>query len=317
MRWEKRGPIFRSQNQFPWMAHHASIPVADKVSDEVLRIYFGPRDALGQTHTAFIEVDADNPARVLYVHDRPVLSPGKLGAFDDSGAMPSCIVNHDGKKFLFYIGWNRGVTVPYRNAIGLAVSEDGGRTFSRVFEGPILDRAPHDPYFCVTPFVLMDEGKWKLWYASSTGFVVVDGKPEPVYQVKYAESANGYDWHRPNVTCLEYKFEGEANARPGVIKENGLYRMWYCARGSVNYRTDKAQSYRIGYAESRDGMAWRRMDELVGIDRSHEGWDSLMMAYPFVYEHRGTKHMLYVGNGFGEAGFGYAVLVEDDRKARR
>ena len=38
-----------------------------------------------------------------------------------------------------------------------------------------------------------------------------------------------------------------------------------------------------------------------------------MMEYPFVYEHRGVKHMLYNGNGFGETGIGYAVLDEDDR----
>jgi hypothetical protein len=98
-----------------------------------------------------------------------------------------------------------------------------------------------------------------------------------------------------------------------VIKENGVYRMWYCFRGSLRYRTDKAQSYRMGYAESTDGIHWHRMDDLVGIDRSDEGWDSLMIEYPFVYEHRGVKYMLYNGNGFGETGIGYAVLADDDR----
>jgi hypothetical protein len=313
MRWDKKGLIFRTNNNHPWMAHHACVPIADRIGDNVLRIYFGPRDSQGRTVTTFIEVEADNPSRVLYVHDRPVLSLGPLGAFDDSGAMPSCLVNHEGRKYLLYIGWNRGVTVPYRNAIGLAVSTDGGLTFERVFPGPIVDRSRVEPYFCASPFAIVDEGKWKLWYASSTGFNVVDGKPEPVYQVKYAESLDGHDWMRPNVTCLDYQFDGEANARPCVIKENGHYRMWYCFRGSVNYRTDREQSYRIGYAESADGVRWQRMDELVGIERSDEGWDSVMMAYPFVYQHRGLKHMLYNGNGFGETGIGYAVLTEDDR----
>ncbi|MEA2993006.1 MAG: hypothetical protein QOD40_1926 [Alphaproteobacteria bacterium] len=313
MRWEKKGLIFKTDNNYPWMLHHACVPIAEKVDDNVLRIYFGPRDREERTVTTFIEVEADNPARLLYVHDRPVLSLGQLGAFDDSGAMPSCIVNHDGKKYLFYIGWNRGVTVPYRNSIGLAVSIDGGLTFERVFEGPIVDRTSLEPYFCASPFAMIDEGKWKLWYASVTSFLEVNGKPEPVYQVKYAESADGREWARPNLTCLRYLFDGEANARPCVIKERGIYRMWYCFRGSVNYRTDKAQSYRIGYAESADGTRWERMDDRVGIDRAEEGWDSVMIEYPFVYEHRGVKHMLYNGNGFGESGFGYAVLVEDDR----
>ncbi|HEX8475884.1 MAG TPA: hypothetical protein VF666_17795 [Pyrinomonadaceae bacterium] len=310
MRWEKKGLIFSAANQYEWMSHHACVPVADKVNDEILRIYFGPRDTEGRTTTTFIEVEADNPSNVLYVHDRPVLGLGKLGCFDDSGAMPSSIVNHGGKKYLFYIGWNRGVTVPYRNSVGLAVSEDGGITFRRAFDGPVVDRTRFEPYFCASPFAMLDGEMWKLWYASSTGFVVVDGKPEPVYQIKYAESRDGADWMRHNTTCIEYTFEGEANARPCVLKDGGVYRMWYCYRGSRHYRTDKAQSYRLGYAESTDGIHWTRKDDEVGIERSEDGWDSMMMEYPFVYEHRGRKYMLYNGNGFGETGFGYAVLHE-------
>ena len=133
--------------------------------------------------------------------------------------MPSCIVNHGGRKYLFYIGWNQGVTVSYRNSVGLAVSTNGGLDFERVFEGPIIDRSRLEPYFCASPFAIFDDGKWKLWYASVTDFLVVNGKPEPVYQVKYAESADGHEWVRPNVACLDYLFEGEANARPCVIKE--------------------------------------------------------------------------------------------------
>jgi hypothetical protein len=316
MRWEKRGLIFRADNRHPWMAHHACVPIADKVDDRTLRIYFGPRDAEGRTVTTFIEVEADDPANVLYVHDQPVLSLGKLGTFDDSGAMPSCIVDHDGKKYLFYTGWNRGVTVPYRNASGLAVSIDGGRSFERVFEGPVIDRTRVDPYFCGAPFAMIDEGRWKLWYISATGFLQVKGKAEPVYQIKYTESADGCEWARTDTVCLTYKSAGEAITRPCVLKENGRYRMWYCHRGSVDFRTDKATAYRIGYAESNDGTQWTRMDDRVGIERSEEGWDSMMMEYPFVYEHRGVKHMLYNGNGFGETGFGYAVMTEDDRARR-
>lgn len=314
MKWEKKGLIFKPDHNSEWMAHHACVPIADKLNDEVLRIYFGPRDRAGRTTTTFIEVEADNPSKVRYVHDRPVLGLGKLGTFDDSGAMPSCIVNHGGKKFLYYIGWNKGVTVPYRNAIGLAVSDDGGLTFERVYEGPVVDRTSAEPYFCASPFALYDqeERKWKLWYASSTGWAVVHGRPEPRYQIRYAESEDGVSWERRNTVCLEYTFEGEANARPCVIKENGRYRMWYCFRGSVDYRTDKEQAYRLGYAESRDGIHWDRRDAEVGIERSANGWDSVMMEYPYVYEHKGRKYLLYNGNGFGETGIGYAVLKEDD-----
>jgi hypothetical protein len=204
--------------------------------------------------------------------------------------------------------------VPYTVAIGLAVSTDGGRSFERLFEGPILDRTRVEPYFCSTPFVIVDRGTWKLWYAATTGFVEIDGKQEPQYQIRYAESADGIDWHRPPVTCIGYSFDGEANGKPCVLQEDGRYRMWYSFRSIAGYRTDRSRSYRIGYAESDDGIQWTRLDHLAGIDCSDSGWDSMMVEYAYVYLHRGKKYMLYVGNGFGETGFGYAILEDDDRQ---
>ena len=58
-------------------------------------------------------------------------------ALTDSGAMPSWIVTHGGRKYLLYVGWNAGVSVSYRNSIGIAASGDGGKTFSRLYKGPI------------------------------------------------------------------------------------------------------------------------------------------------------------------------------------
>lgn len=310
MKWIKKGPVFKPDNNFEWMVHHACVPIADKVNDEVLRIYFGPRDKYNRTVTTFIEVEADDPSNVLYVHDKPVLSLGKLGCFDDSGAMPSCIVNYKNKKYLYYIGWNIGVTVSYRNSIGLAVSDDGGLTFNRAYEGPVVDRTHLEPYFTASPYVIIDNGIWRMWYASCTGWIIHNNRTEPLYQIKYAQSQDGIHWIRENVTCVDYKFDKEANARPCVIKEDGIYKMWYCYRGSFDYRTNKDQSYRIGYAESDDGIKWIRKDEEAGIDRSEDGWDSEMMEYPYVYEHKGRKYMLYNGNGFGKSGFGYAILEE-------
>ena len=58
MKWEKKGVIFTPDHNFEWMAHHACVPIADKLNDEMLRIYFGPRDQEGRTTTTFIEVEA-------------------------------------------------------------------------------------------------------------------------------------------------------------------------------------------------------------------------------------------------------------------
>ena len=70
---------------------------------------------------------------------------------------------------------------------------------------------------------------------------------------------------------------------------------------------NKKDSYRIGYADSADGVRWERKDHLAGIDISGEGWDANMIAYPHVLDWRGQRFLFYNGNGFGKSGFGYAT----------
>jgi hypothetical protein len=311
MKWTKRGLVFHVDHRHEWMATHASLPLPDRVSDTVLRIYFATRSGENTSATTFLEVDADDPAKVLYVHDRPVLSRGTLGTFDDGGVVPLCLVGHQARKYLYYGGWNASVTVPYRNAIGLAVSDDGGVTFRRVCEGAVVDRTAHEPYFTGGCDVMVVDGRWRMWYGSATGWVIVNGRPEPRYQIKYGESDDGVTWIRGNVVCIPYTFEGEANNRPCVIRDGDRYRMWYSYRGSENYRTDRRHSYRLGYAESADGVAWTRKDDEVGIGPSDDGWDSIMICYGYVYRHERRTYLFYNGNGFGASGFGYAVLDEE------
>jgi predicted GH43/DUF377 family glycosyl hydrolase len=308
MRWDKRGRIFLVDRQFPWMASHASVATPHLLDDGRLRIYFGARDTEGRSRPGFIDVNADDPRTVHHLHERPVLELGKLGAFDDNGVMPSCVLDVGGESYLYYIGWTPASTVPYKLAIGLAVSTDGGITFVRMHEGPVVDRSPSEPYFTTAPCVLHEGGTWRMWYVSTTRWTVVHDRPEPVYEIKYAESSDGVRWERPNVTCIAPRSPTEAVGRPWVLRGGGTYAMWYSYRDIVGYRTVRRQSYRIGYAESVDGLSWSRMDEEAGIGVSDEGWDSEMIEYPAVYEHDGTRHLIYNGNGFGESGIGHAVL---------
>jgi hypothetical protein len=309
MKWHKQGLIFAPEGNYDWMRTHAQVPLVDPVGENVLRVYFGTRDNLNRTVTAYIEIEADDPKHILYVHHKPVLGLGALGCFDDSGAMPSWIVRVGDLKYLYYIGWNVGTTVAYRNAIGLAVSRDGGKSFARLYDGPIMDRTHREPHFCACPCVIREGSLWRMWYLSCVGWQVYNGRPEPCYHTKYAESSDGIHWRRDGIVCIDFKSSQETGiVRPTIIKEDHLYKMWYSYRGIEDYRTNPQHSYRIGYAESSDGIRWTRKDEEVGIDISEEGWDSVMIAYPYVYEHKGKKYLFHNGNGFGRSGFGYAVL---------
>lgn len=312
MRWIKKGLVFNTDHNFPWMISHSQVPIVRNINEEKLRIYFGTRDAQNRSTITFIDVDSDAPNKVLYIHDKQVLGLGTLGCFDDSGVMPSWMLNRGTDIWLYYIGSNIGVSVPYRNSIGLAISKDGGLTFKRAFEGPILDRTYLEPHFVANSCVLIENGIWRMWYLSTVRWEIHDGRPEPCYHIRYAESHDGLLWKRDAHTCIDFKSALEGGiSRPCVVKEHGLYRMWYSYRGAKNYRVKGEDSYRIGYAESQDGLIWKRMDESAGINVSETGWDSDMIEYPYIYDHRGTRYLFYNGNGFGSSGVGYAVLFSE------
>lgn len=309
MKWSKCGLVYAPDGRLGWSVSHAQIPLVDEAGGGVLRVYFSTRDAEGRSRAAYVEVEADDPRRVLYVHPEPLLPLGEPGAFDDSGIMPFSLVERGGEKLLYYVGWSRAGTVPYHQAIGLAVSRDGGRSFTKYSAGPVCDRSVEEPYFCTAPAVLACGNIMKMWYVSCTGWETIGDKFEPFYLVKYAESADGVRWEMTGRVCVGYDDFTQAIGRPFVLRgAGGGYRMFYSFRSAQGYRSDPAQSYRIGYAESDDGVEWTRRDGEAGIARSGEGWDSEMIAYAHVHERGGRTYMFYNGNGFGRTGFGYAVL---------
>jgi hypothetical protein len=310
-KWEKKGLIYKPRGEYFWNRSHASVPTVDATGEKFWRIYFGTRDDSNRNRISYIDVEPGNPQNILYEHDEPVLDLGKLGTFDDCGVMPSWILDHKGAKYLYYIGWKVRTTIPYHNSIGLAVSRDGGKTFERFSEGPIFGETPAEPYFTGTSCVIVEGGVWKNWYMSCTEWTMENGKPEARYHIKYAESADGVHWDRKGIAAIDYKSAAEAGiVRASVLANGGGYAMWYSYRCGLDYRTNRATSYRIGYAESSDGVHWTRVDEAAGIDVSAEGWDSAMIEYPHVVESGETRYMFYNGNKFGESGFGYAVMSQ-------
>lgn len=310
IRWEKRGRIFVPDGCIPWMRSHATLPVAHRLNDSVLRIHFAGRDDQNLARIGWLDVDPHDPVRLLDVSREPLLTLGERGTFDDNGMMPSCVVSSDSATYMYYIGWNPQVTVSYRLSIGLAVSEDDGQTYRRFSAGPLLDRDREEPFFNTAPCVIREENQWRMWYVSCTGWDEVHGHPEPMYHVKYAESDDGLSWRRTGIVCIDYDTFTRAIGRPWVVRLVDRYGMWFSYRGLVDYRTDPRASYRVGYAESRDGLSWERQPDPSGLERSEDDWDSVMVAYTQILSIRGQWYCFYNGNGFGQSGFGYAVATK-------
>ena len=183
---------------------------------------------------------------------------------------------------------------------GLAISEDEGKTFHRVSRVPILERTNDEPFNILTgPTVIIEDGKWKMWYVSCVGWVHED---LPIYNIKYATSDDGIHWKRDGIVAIDFKsYDEHALARPCVLKENNLYKMWYSYKGS---------NYRVGYAESKNGIDWLRKDEESGITVSLGQDDSQMIGITHVFHHKNKKYMVYNGNNYGTEGILLAECSE-------
>ena len=298
-RWVKGGLLAQAPGRPEWLTSHLAVPTVHPRTDGGLDVYVSSRDRHDRSHSCRFALPPGWPAESMTAEFELVLAPGAPGSFDDGGAMTAWLQETHGSLRLYYIGWNRSVSVPFRNALGVAVSEDSGATFTRS-PGPILDRGPHDPCFVASCCILPEEGGFRMWYVSGLQWEHAGGSLQPRYHIKHAFSPDGLEWYRDGTVCIDFATAGEhAISRPCVIREDGVYRMWYSHRGAA---------YRIGYAESGDGLTWTRLDDDVGLAPSKSGWDSEMVAYPYVFDHGGSRYMFYNGGGYGRTGVGWAVL---------
>jgi len=299
VKWRKLGRVYQPEGDLPWMRSHASNPVAEHRGGDRFRVYFGARDERNRSSIGWVEIDLARPSAILARAERPVLEPGPPGAFDESGLSMGCLAARpDGARFLYYVGWSLGLSVPWRNSIGLAVSRGADAGFEKHSPAPVLGLDELDPHSVSYPWVLAEERGWRMWYGSNLSWG--PSRDDMTHVIKCAESRDGIAWTRDGSTALGYRGNGEfALSRPCVLEEKGRYKMWFSYRGAT---------YRIGYAESGDGRRWRRDDARAGITVSPSGWDSESIEYAHVFDHAGRRYMLYNGNGYGKSGFGLAVL---------
>jgi len=311
MKWKKLKHIFSPDHHADWMVSHAANPFAVPLKKNIFRIYFTCRNKENQSHIGYVDVDVKDNFKVIGVSKKPVLAPGAPGLFDDSGVAMASLVDVKGKRFLYYLGWNLKVTVPWMNTIGLATWNKKKNKFEKYSRAPIVDRNEEDPFSISYPAVLKEKGKFRMWYVSNLPWGKDQSEMEHV--IKYAESKDGIHWKRSGKVMIPLIHPKEyAVSKPFVVKEDSLYKMWYSYRANK-----KISTYRIGYAESKNGLKWNRKDKQAGIDVSSKGWDSEMICYPFVFKYGNRHYMLYNGNGYGKTGFGVAVLEEGKSKSSK
>jgi predicted GH43/DUF377 family glycosyl hydrolase len=268
------------------------------LEDGLLRTYFTSRDSENRSHIGWVELDPSKDLAVLASSQQPVLGPGTPGLFDDSGTSMGCLVQHGGADYLYYVGWNLRVTVPWANSIGLAIRRTGQSGFEKIGRVPVMDRSESDPYSLSYPCVLVEENKWRMWYGSNLSWGESKGSMHHV--IKYAESDDGLEWKRQDIPVLSLGPGEFALSRPVVRNVQGAYEMFY------SIRHENESSYQLGFATSEDGRFWTRRDADLGLKKAEHGWDSQMVCYAFPFRNGDVDWLLYNGNDFGRTGFGCA-----------
>lgn len=301
MQWRKMGHVFVPDGTSAWARHSALTPTPILKDDETIRVFAGFRDNAGVSRIGYVDLNARNPAVVKKVSSKPVLDVGRPGTFDDNGVILGDVLCVGDSLYMYYVGFQLVEKVKFLAFTGLAISRDGGESFCRYSNAPILDRSNNELYIRAIHSVMEIDGEFRVWYAAGSGWEIIDGRPFPRYNIHCLTSRDGIHFEGEGPLCIDVRGTEYRIGRPRVFKMGGLYRMHY-TKGTIE------GDYLAGYAESTDGLSWSRKDSQVGIAPSIKGWDSCTLSYPALLAYHDKIYMFYNGNDMGKTGFGYALL---------
>ena len=309
--WIKKGILLNDAPKKEWAQSHFQFSAVLERSDAV-RIFYTTRplpDNVGKyvTYIRSVDVEKDNLKSIIKFSEEPIIKLGKKGSFDEFGTMPGDFLFINNDIYLYYTGWQRLSSVPYTFSVGLAVSKDHGETFIKYSDGPIIGQTPDTPLTVGSGTVYEEDALYHQFCIVGIEWITIKGKLEHTYCIKHATSVDGINWKFIEEPAIKMQNQEEALAAPTIIKIEDTYHMWFSYRGSNDFRGGE-DSYKIGYAFSKDLYKWERNDEMSGISASESGWDSEMICYPFVKKIEGKYIMFYNGNSFGKEGLGYAEL---------
>jgi predicted GH43/DUF377 family glycosyl hydrolase len=288
---------------------------------ETYRLYYAGADDEGRRRICLATAavaDAGDPAR--WRRHGPLFDPGAPGSFDARWCvLPHVVQLAPDRWHLYYTGNSgRGQGLSAFPGIGLAVSADG-ETWRRASDRPVIapSGVPGDPdaIGVAGGSVLRARlpgggGEWRFYYTGCP----TNGDDLFRNQQKtccLAVSADGVRWEKRGAVLRrdpDRDYENVAAAGPVVRQEaDGTYRMWYSAIGT------RWGYYSICYAESEDGLRWRRgarYGDNLQLAPAGTGWERQMVEYPAVLADGGAGERLrlfYCGNGYGASGIGTAV----------
>lgn len=301
-KWKKLGLLYcpSGTSRHPKLLSHAANPLPVLIDGDIYRVFFSGRDADNRSSVGAVDVDVVK-RKVIQEHSQPFFENGPEGSFFADGVSIGNCYEVDGKRYILFMGWQTPQGGHWRGDVGrLVVKPD--LTLELDSDIPFMASDEVDSISLSYPWVLENRGgDFSMWYGSTTTWDAGNG--EMLHVINFASSADGHHWTRAGLAVPYELGIAQAFSRPTVARDaQGGYEMWF------SYRSGTGEKYRIGRAVSKNGKAWKLALNEVGIEVSADGWDSEMIEYPFVFDHKDQRYMLYNGNGYGKTGFGLSVL---------
>ena len=303
--WKKLGLIYSTHGTHchPKLLTHAANPLPMLIEGDLYRVFYSGRDINNKSSVGAVDIDIVKH-KVIKVHNEPFFEHGPEGSFYEDGvSIGNCYTVND-VQYMLFMGWQTPKAGHWRGDIGrLVVTPD----LSLVLDSnkPFMGSDDIDPISLSYPWVQKSkEGGYVMWYGSTSTWDAGNG--EMLHVINCAESQDGHNWNRKGLSIPYQIGKAQAFSRPTMIESISIgFEMWF------SYRSGSGEKYRIGYAYSIDSKKWKLALQDAGISVSLYGWDSEMIEYPFVFDHKGQRYMLYNGNGYGKTGFGLAILTNE------
>lgn len=306
-----RRMLLRPPDNHPQWRSHAQAPTVLQLSPERWICYCAGRDAYNRSRIYAAELDPVDLS-VRAVLPNPVLDLGPVGAFDEHGVGAGTAIYTGDRIWLYYTGVRLNGDGTYVAGIGLAESTNGGQTFQRLQQTPVVGANPTNPWGAVTPTVLFRDGTWVMWYSNFWDWRDVDGKLEPIYDIHQSFSDDGLHWRTSLKASLSFATDDEGGlVRPQLLWCGKEWLLIMASRGWRDFRKASPNTYQFVYARSADGVTWTRDPDAVEIDPADtfDSWDKEMQCYPWLVEDGGRRLIFYNGNDFGRHGFGVGELL--------
>ncbi len=265
--WRRKGLVMTPPVGHAWCDSCAGVPTCLPIGERLWRIWFGARDAQGRAGILCADLDPGAQMQVLALRAVPGLQHGGAGAFDSAGIWPASVLQVDGRILLWYTGMRLGGSTPYELAIGLATSDDGGITFRKQQDEPVLRGRAGELAFVTTPCVRHAGTGFEMWYSQGTTWRDTGGnggKPDPRYDLRCATSPDGVCWdvrQAPLIALDDTPWA--ALTRPWVDGTGDDATLWFGARGEADFRAPSADAYRLFQVPLRQNRV--RLDEVAEV----------------------------------------------------